>query len=127
MIKIYTMNYFRTIAIMIAMSLMLVSCEYEFIEVAPPDPNVEVKFSEEIIPIFSTNNCINCHKTGGTSPDLTAANAYNSIYPSLVNLSSPELSNIYVTPSPSGNHAVKYNPSQAALVLEWIKQGAKNN
>lgn len=125
--KNYTMNYFRTILMLTAMSLLLVSCEYEFIEVTPPDPTVEVKFSSEIVPIFSANNCINCHKAGGTSPDLTAANAYNSIYPSLVNLSSPELSTIYVTPVPSGNHPVKYTPNQAALVLEWIKQGAKNN
>ncbi|MBE0638873.1 MAG: hypothetical protein IH598_10165 [Bacteroidales bacterium] len=121
------MSNLRILTVLIFITVGLISCEYEFIEVAPPDPTVEVKFSTDIVPIFSENNCINCHKTGGTSPDLTAANAYNSINPDLVNLSNPELSTIYVTPGPSGNHSVKYTPGQASLVLEWIKQGAKNN
>jgi CxxC motif-containing protein (DUF1111 family) len=121
------MSTLRLFALLTLMTMGFVSCEYEFIEVTAPDPTVEVKFSDEIAPIFSANNCVNCHKTGGTSPDLTAANAYNSIYPALVNLSSPETSRIYTVPASSSNHPAKYTPNQQALVLEWINQGAKNN
>lgn len=121
------MRKLKLFALFILVTIGLASCEYEFIEVAAPDPTVEVKFSLEIAPIFSANNCINCHKTGGTSPDLTVANAYNSIYPTLVDLDNPELSTIYLKPAASSNHPAKYTPNQQALVLEWIKQGAKNN
>lgn len=121
------MSTLRIFSILVLFSMGLASCEYEFIEVAAPDPDVEVKFSEEIIPIFTANNCTNCHKTGGTSPDLTAANAYNSIYPALVNLTTPEESVLYAVPAPAASHPAKYTPNQQALVLEWIKQGAKNN
>jgi hypothetical protein len=118
--------------IMISMifSLFLISCEYEFIEVELPDANTPVSFSEEILPIFTANNnCTACHKAGSTSPDLTAANAFNSIVPDLVNLDEPELSKIYTFPNPStGTHGFKkYTQLEAALVLSWITQGAENN
>lgn len=103
------------------------SCQYEFIEIDEPDPNIPVKFSEDILPIFSANNCIACHRTGGTSPDLSAANAYNSIVPALINTSNAEASRIYTVPAPSSSHAARYSLAQAALVLTWIKQGAQNN
>lgn len=105
----------------------ITSCEYEFIEVDEPDPDVTVKFSESILPIFESNSCTGCHRLGATPPDLTAANAYNSIVPDHVNLSDPESSTIYTVPGPSSSHAARYNLTQAALVLTWIKQGAENN
>lgn len=121
------MNKLRILLIMTTLTFGFVSCEYEFVEVDQPDPNVEVKFSEMILPIFSNNNCTACHGTGGTSPDLTADNAYNSIYPDLVNIDNPGASAIYTVPAPSSNHSAKYSPSQAALLLAWIEQGALNN
>jgi hypothetical protein len=105
----------------------LTSCEYEFIEVGQPDPDIEVSFSEMIAPIFSGNNCTACHSAGGTPPNLATEQAYNSIVPALIDADAPESSRIYMVPAPSSNHPAKYTPAQAALVLAWINQGALNN
>jgi hypothetical protein len=108
------------------------SCIYDF--VAPEqtdtvDPTVTINFATQIQPIF-TANCILCHKTGSTSPDLTAGNAYASINSSkYINTSSPAQSLIYRRVVASGGfsgHATLPS-SQAALLLGWIQQGAKNN
>ncbi|MCB2218918.1 MAG: hypothetical protein KQI35_00885 [Bacteroidetes bacterium] len=118
---------------------MLISCEYEFIEVAtpkPPDPNdttVEtVLFSTQIEPIFSASNCTNCH--GGGSPsaglNLSAGNAYNSIISNdLVTPGDPEASIIYTYPNPiSGSHNTRYGSADDAnLIYLWIFQGAMDN
>ena len=113
--------------------LLLNACTYDFIvkeELPPIDVTVPVSFSTQIVPIL-TNSCVSCHKTGGQSPDLSAANAYSSIKTmNLVNATTPESSIIYTEPNPT-NAAVhswkKYTPAEAQLVLTWIQQGAKNN
>jgi hypothetical protein len=117
----------KLIALLLLFIPVFISCEYEFIEIDEPDPDVTISFSEQIAPIFSNSNCTGCHRPGATSPDLTAANAYNSIVPGLVDLDTPENSKIYSIPGPSGSHIQKYNLAQAALILEWIRQGAENN
>lgn len=126
-----TRHFIALVSIM--MAFFLTSCKYDYVVVpkAPPiDPEVPVKFAAEIVPIFTgTNNCIACHKTGGTAPDLTADNAYSSIVPALVNTTDAESSIIYQFPHPlSATHAwKKYSAAEAELILVWIKQGAKNN
>lgn len=116
----------------ILVALLFSQCKYDFIVpeevIDPTDPTIEdVSFASEIAPIFNTLDCTACHSTGGVSPDLTSSNAYSSIVPSHVNLDSPGESEIYTKPSPSGSHPKKYSEAQAALVLTWITQGAKNN
>lgn len=118
----------RLISLMAVFLMFTASCEYEFIEIDEPDPDVPVSFSEDIIPIFTTNsNCTACHRTGGTPPDLSANNAYNSIVPALINTEYPESSRIYTVPAPASSHASRYTPLQAAKLLNWINQGAQNN
>jgi hypothetical protein len=116
----------------ILLALFFSQCKYDFIVpeevIDPTDPNVEViSFSNEIVPIFTDLNCIACHTTGATAPDLTSANAYSSIVPSYVNLDNPEESEILTKPGPSSSHPKKYSEAQAALILTWIVQGAENN
>ena len=116
------------------MMLVLGGCIYDW--VVPPEvpeipDEVEISFVNEILPIFTTgNNCTSCHRTGGTSPDLSAANAYNQINTAkYINRTQPEESLIYKVPAPnSSTHRHKvYSEQQAALILAWIKHGAKNN
>lgn len=115
--------------------LLMSSCDYDFIvepEGTIPDPTDTIYFSGDIEPIFNTgDNCTACHKTGGQAPDLTTGNAYNSIQSmSLVNLSDPEMSELYIFPNPdnTSDHTwKKYTSSEAQLVLQWIEQGALNN
>ena len=115
----------------ILFSLLLGGCKYDFIipvEVTPVTGTVS--FSTQVAPIFSTSSkCIACHNTGGQAPDFTAAKAFASIVPNLVNTATPESSLIYSFPAPTSTTHTwkKYTANEAAIVLAWIQQGAKNN
>ena len=112
--------------------MLLNACTYDFIvkeELPPVDPTVDILFATQIAPVFA-NKCVSCHKTGGQAPDLSAANAYNSIKSmNLINTTTPESSLIYAFPNPTTTtHSwKKYSAAEAQLVLTWIQQGAKNN
>lgn len=114
-------------------TLFLASCQYKFnIEpvVAPPDPTDTIYFSQDVLPVWNdNNNCTSCHNTGGTAPDLSAANAYDEVMGGYVNTNTPEKSVIYTFTHPdSETHSwKKYSSSEAAIVLQWIEQGALNN
>jgi mono/diheme cytochrome c family protein len=113
----------------LTLAFVITSCQYDFVvepELPTIDPDIEISFKDEIAPIFAAANCLNCHG-GNISPNLTAAAAYNSIVPNLVDLNNPQESRIVTHASPNSNHAQKYNAAQAALLLAWIEQGAKNN
>jgi len=119
--------------VLAAAAFMVQSCQYKYtIEpiVPAPSPNDTIYFSTQVVPIWTTGeNCTQCHNTGGTAPDLTADNAYNSIIGSFVNVNDPESSMIYTYPSPdTDTHDWrKYSDSEAAIILQWIQQGALNN
>ena len=115
--------------------LLFGQCTYDFIVpeeivvIDPDDPNAEqISFSTQIIPIFSAK-CTSCHTTGKQMPDLSAANAFSSINSSrYINSSSAANSKIYTRPNPANTDShPKYSEAEAALVLAWIQQGAKNN
>lgn len=91
-----------------------------------------VSFASDIVPIFNSScNTSGCHSAGSKSPDLTIANAYNSLIGgNFVNKDDPQSSLLYQwmtgkksTPMPVGGINKDFN----ALVLAWIKQGAQNN
>jgi len=115
-------------------TLFLASCQYKYtIEpvIPPPDPEEQLSFTENVIPIWNTNDkCTSCHNTGGTSPDLTPANAYNSIITDYIDVDNPEASIIYAFPHPdTDTHSwgTSYTSGEAAILLQWIEQGALNN
>ena len=116
--------------ILIVFSLFISSCKYDYIlpEVVPPVVT-GVSFLKQVAPIFSTGDkCISCHKAGATSPDLTAANAFAQIS-GLINTATPAESKLYSFPSPATSTHTwkKYTEGEAAIVLQWITEGAKNN
>jgi len=115
--------------ILILFALFMNGCKYDFIlpEVVPPVTGT-VSFATQVAPIFTNDNCISCHN-GGQAPNLTAGNAYAQIVPGLINTATPENSIIYSFPAPStAPHTwKKYSAGDAAIVLAWIKDGAKNN
>ncbi|MCB2208411.1 MAG: hypothetical protein KQH67_08935 [Bacteroidetes bacterium] len=123
-------KFIYTIGILAAI-VFATSCQYKFIVepvVPPPDPGDTVYYSQEIEPIYSTQGCTGCHNTGGTQPDLSAGNSYNSITSmGLVDVGDPVASKIYYYPLPDGSHFAKYTSVQAALILGWIEQGANDN
>jgi hypothetical protein len=119
----------KIILMMIALAglAFLQSCQYEWVD--PIDSVVpdNVSFSADIIPIFNSS-CVGCHKTGGTAPDLSAANAYNSlINGGFVNTATPESSEIYIETAPGGGMNTYAKPGDSDVILKWIQQGALNN
>ena len=128
------MNFKYNILLLVVMaSFLVVGCKYDWIIpeeipiIDPDDPAQQVSFAQEILPIFSGKNCTACHD-GSPAPDLRAATAYNSVNTArFINTETPEESTLYTVPHPSGSHPVKYSAAQAALILAWIQQGAKNN
>ena len=117
--------------ITILFSLFITSCKYDFILPVPEVPVTgDVSFATQVAPIFSAGSkCTSCHKPGGQSPDFTAANAYASIVPALVNASAPASSKIITFPGPttSTHNWKKLSAGEAATILQWVTQGAKNN
>jgi hypothetical protein len=107
----------------------LASCTWE--QVKPPKklpiPD-SVKFSTNILPIFSSNCALSgCHVKGGQSPDLSAQNAYTSlIYYGYVNVDFPDQSIIYQKIT-TGSMGGKATITDEELILKWIQQGALNN
>ncbi|MBI9068938.1 MAG: hypothetical protein JEZ09_16700 [Salinivirgaceae bacterium] len=106
------------------------SCTYdEFVpeELPPVDTTKVYSFAADIQPIF-TDNCTGCH-SGSIAFSLKEGDSYGNIVPDLVNLNNPEESDIYSFPQAGTEHSStnNYEPAQAQTVLQWIKQGAKNN
>ncbi len=120
--------------VLLLVSIVFSSCRYDFIlpeEVPVIDNGGEpVSFATQIAPIFSAGEkCTACHKPGATAPDLTAASAYAQISSKYINLASPETSGLLTTAGPTTSaHAwKKLSQGESALILAWIKEGAKNN
>ena len=124
---------FITSAVLIGFLLAFVAgCQYEEVLPVLPDPGVQISFATDIIPIFNQScSTTGCHVTGGTKPDLTAANAYEALANgNFIDKLTAENSLLYqwmngekgLAMPPSG-----VNPNYNAKVLLWIQQGAKNN
>lgn len=125
------MNKLKIFLLLITVLFFFSGCKYSFIvpEEAPIiDTTTPTSFATKIAPIFEAK-CIECHKSGGQSPYLSASVAYSQIVPNYVNTTTPESSKIYtyLLASTSGHSQRKYSSTEAALVLTWIKEGAKNN
>ena len=113
--------------ILAGIMMFIASCTSELIKPeATAKPGSNLSYSADVQPIF-TSKCVGCHGTGATSPDLTAANSFNSLNSlGLISTGNPSQSTLYVQMS-SGTMATNCTPSDAATVLAWIEQGAKNN
>jgi hypothetical protein len=129
------MKTLKILFVLVTATLLMSGCVYKFVVpedvIDPGDPDTpEISFSQEIVPIFTNNDkCTECHN-GGQAPDLSADNAYNSLNSSrYINKSTPEESLIYTYPHPDTDthKRRKYTAGEAAKVLTWITQGAKNN
>jgi len=117
----------------LTVSLMATSCYYDEM---PPEAVIlipeTVSYSKDIQPLWN-QDCVSCHKTGATAPDLITANSYSALV----------TNNKYVIPgnalgsklhkSLMGDGAAimptagKWSDSKIALVDKWINDGALNN
>ena len=109
----------------ILFTLFIFSCEEYKYEPPSIDPDEEVSFQEDILGIFDENNCAGCHPSA-SPPDLSPANAHESLLDGYVNTGSPEESTIY-TKFEDGHVGLDTKSIELQTILSWIKQGAQNN
>ena len=107
------------------------SCQYEWfdpVDYVPPPPGDTTSFKLEVMPIF-TDRCISCHGTGGIHPYLTPAEtAYNELWTrNQIDTAVPENSNLYLKCATGGSMNKYCQPTDPDIILQWIKEGAKNN
>ncbi len=121
-----------TYIFLVLLAVMLNACYNDMNVPTPTVITQEVSFSQDMIPIFNAKcSTVACHNANGVHPNLTEANAYNSLVNGgFINTQDPENSELYQWMK--GNRAVSMPPSgisntDNALVLAWIKQGALNN
>jgi hypothetical protein len=117
----------------LTVSMMATSCYYDEMppEAVIPIPET-VSYSKDVQPLWD-QDCISCHKTGATVPDLSTANSYSAL----------TINNKYVIPGNAvgsklhkslvGDGAAimptsgKWSDSKIELVDKWINAGALNN
>lgn len=121
-------------------AMIWTGCEKDYNYIAPEvviNPNVEVSYSKNIQPIWNSGGCTvsGCHDGANYDPDLTAGNSYAALFNmGDVDTVDAENSIIYqrlILPTsdkkfmPKGGSPLP--ATEIALILEWIKQGAKDN
>ncbi len=100
-------------------------CFYDQVYVAPPER--DVSYSTDIQPYFD-NKCLSCHNGTGIPLNLEATVSYNElINGDYINTADPAGSKLYLKIAPGGSMEQYSTPSETALVLLWIEQGANNN
>ncbi len=114
----------------IALLLFTTGCYYDQVYVPPTAPPAgDISFVTDVEPIFNVNDkCTSCHSPNGGASflNLATGSAYASIDdPKYITVSTPDQSLIYT--KPTSGHLKDYSDGEAAIVLEWITQGAKNN
>lgn len=122
----------KLLKIVLAYSLALLcfSCYYdEFPEVIIEeiDDDVEVTFTNDILPIFASYNCTQCHNGGSINPDLRPANAYNSLIPTYVIEFNANDSRLFKKLVDNHNDQINFKDKDLVLIKAWIERGAENN
>jgi hypothetical protein len=121
---------------LITMLMLAVSGCYKTITIVKnpgSDITTEMSFATDIIPIFEKSCALSgCHSSGGKVPDLSSANAFNSlINGSYIKANDPDNSELmlWLTGKKPAVMPLGAGPNQEinAKIYAWIKQGAKNN
>ncbi len=118
------------IVLVCSIPMVLFSCYYdEFPELKEQDdivipPDTVVSFADDILPIFASYDCTQCHNASGQSPNLSAGSAYNALVPSYVSAGNPNNSKLFT--KLAGGHR-NVDAASIALIKKWIEDGAENN
>jgi len=105
----------------------LAACKYATVVPDVPSPNVPVYFAADIQPVFNNNHCINCHKSGGTIPDLTTGNSYQSLMSNNLVIAGDAASSVLYQKVSTGTMSSYCDATSAGKIKNWINQGALNN
>lgn len=138
-IKIKTMEkiYFTGFILLltVAITLMISGCSKTTTVIVDNSPAITetVQFSKTIVPILIQSCAASSCHGGSIAPNLTAANAYTSLSAGkYLDVSDPSNSEVYLWLTGKKSATMPLgganNPSNInALILAWIRQGAKDN
>lgn len=119
------------IVLVSSLTLFCFSCYYDDLTDLPQDnpvvipPEQIVLFSEDILPIFESYNCTECHNGGSVNPDLRSDKAYNALVPTYVISGNALDSRLYIQLAVNDHRNV--DNESLALIKKWIDDGAENN
>ncbi len=120
------MNFIHKIKL-IPVSLLLLflsGCYYD--QVYIPEPEGEISYATDMQPFFDAK-CASCHPDD-SPPDLQSGTSYNSLLSGgYINTADPAGSLLYLKIAPGGTMETYSTPTETAMTLKWIEQGAKNN
>lgn len=113
---------------LLALSAVLFSgCQYD--EVLPQEVEIPIdpiSYELDIQPFFDAK-CVSCHG-GSIPPNLSGSTSYNQLISgSWINTIDPENSALYESIAIGGSMETYATPSERAILLAWIQQGALDN
>jgi hypothetical protein len=89
-------------------------------------PDEPVSYSMDIQPFFDAK-CVSCHNGGGIPLDLSSAVSYDELLDGYVDITDPEGSLLYTKMALGGSMEQYATPTELAITLKWIKEGANND
>jgi hypothetical protein len=122
-------NRFGTKALGASLILYLMfttGCYYDQVYTPAPDIPDGVSYAADMQPYFDSS-CTGCH-SGNTAPDLSSPGSYGElINGGYVNTADPASSLLYTKIAPGGTMEQYSTPTETAMTLKWIEEGALNN
>ncbi|MGB5190684.1 hypothetical protein [Robiginitalea sp.] len=109
--------------------LFSTSCYYDTAieEDLIPPPEDEITYTEDVQPIITKYNCVQCHNGLEPAPDLRAENAYDALVPDYVEAGNGAGSLFYQRLPGNGSHpnvGINLTNSELDLIEAWIDRGA---
>lgn len=90
-------------------------------------PDEPVSYTLEMQPFFDAK-CASCHNGGGIPLDLSTGVSYDAlINGSYINTTDPESSKLYTKINIGGSMEQYASPTERAITLKWIEEGANND
>jgi hypothetical protein len=106
--------------------LLFFGCYNNKKDISTPTANAikNISFRDDIVPIVTSGAC-GCHNTSVTR--VIQFSKLDTIYYNVILSRSGVLNDMANGKDHPGDGAISFSPSQAAIIKEWIKQGAKDN
>jgi hypothetical protein len=113
------------IVLLSSIPLVMFSCYYDEFpeEIVEETPEI-VSFSDDIIPIFTDYNCVECHPSL-RQPDFRSGNEYSSLVPAFVTEGDPGDSRLWEMLKDNSHRGL--TTTELNLIEKWITDGAENN
>jgi len=119
-------NIFQCITIVIT-AFILCSCYYDVIIEEEVQATTKISFSNDVIPVFKSS-CVSCHDGIIAYPNLTSANAYQSLISgNYINTEDASSSTLIEKLNEDHPFEGAITSTELQKIILWINQGALDN